>query len=803
MQNVDSILDRDQLKMYGVINAQERDINLSLNGAWPVEIPGWSVGSNLDSNKSYLFRPLQLKDPSQSSGETNSLSEFVIRFPSAPLYSTHRRYEYQYNIARLNYHTFRLLRRPWKGPKPSQIEKIFIIHNGLNECEYFDFYYELAERLILDDKTACIVRPIPGHLNRYPFSSPFSQKPLESYLADAGNLFRQFLRYMIETQWLLSAIVPMNRYHVVAGLALLEPGDEKKLGRWDPKTLSKRIFSEFNKLYKANNLPKGESHPPPTFEEFFGKSVTREAILDSIICIRHLLGWKQGQSPKKPPQAESLCPSIHAIGYSLGGFLAQSVFFSWPFAIGSCTTLCAGGALRDVGITAFAHPEEWQMVVRALRFEMGDAMIQGRIKLGPQGTIAGLNQFKFSFLEKIFYDVFLQDDRGTYKSRVFEFVNRLFFVIGGNDPIVTAQSVLNASPPGGVNLLEISSLSHFLRSQTLVVEEWRDFWLPEVTRIINFFSGRANKLHGRTLYQNWWDDNWDERMKINEAPNENTLSQSKNDSVDIHLSSETFQFEIEDMVNRLDSGWLFILRNDVPAVLLNTIMLHRRSVAVHFADDAISNYVSRLQSWQKKLRKEGHSVSLVVPAKLPKWFKSYIPTLSPMQESILGTYLSTEKMEEIWGEFNQTWSSPPNSLKFFRGGGEAVNQDFEKKVRGLFKGVSGSDKLVVNTLPDVWLFLSNLVRERWLEEEGSRPTGDDRKVMEKKFIDWAGKLAEKDVATVNLSKQWLSSRDICLVKFSAAEFNPRFRGTLIHDFEKARRYIIHAALAFTRSEEIS
>ena len=68
-------------------------------------------------------------------------------------------------------------------------------------------YYRLASQLIAQGpETVCIVRPFPGHMTRYPFQA-FAETPLDLYLWDGSHLFRQFLRFMVETQWFLSAIV--------------------------------------------------------------------------------------------------------------------------------------------------------------------------------------------------------------------------------------------------------------------------------------------------------------------------------------------------------------------------------------------------------------------------------------------------------------------------------------------------------------------------------------------------------------------------------------------------------------------
>src|SRR4029079_14298159 len=109
----------------------------------------------------------------------------------------------------------------------------FFLHNGLNETQRTGLYYELASYLIDQDRdTVCILRPFPGHLTRA--ASPgLSETPLDHYLWDGLHLYRQFLRYMIETRWLLSTIVRCSNYRCVSGSGLLGESDEVGKSRLD------------------------------------------------------------------------------------------------------------------------------------------------------------------------------------------------------------------------------------------------------------------------------------------------------------------------------------------------------------------------------------------------------------------------------------------------------------------------------------------------------------------------------------------------------------------------------------------
>src|ERR1044072_7180447 len=136
---------------------------------------------------------------------------------------------------------------------------------------------------------------------------------------------------------------------------------------------------------------------------------------------------------------------------------------SLSFLIASCSTLLAGGPLRDLAPPAFAHPEEWQTVLHSLRYELDDLlMTRGDDDADVRHSEFGLQPGLFGVFKRVFYEVFQQEYKGSYQPRLGSFRHRMLFVVGGNDPVVTPRSVLDSAPEGGLNLLEIGGLGHFL-----------------------------------------------------------------------------------------------------------------------------------------------------------------------------------------------------------------------------------------------------------------------------------------------------------------------------------------------------
>jgi hypothetical protein len=200
-------------------------------------------------------------------------------------------------------------------------------------------------------------------------------------------------------------------------------------------------------------------------------------------------------------------PSIHALGYSLGGFTAQSVFMSWPFVVASCTSLLAGGALRELAPTGFADPEEWQTVLHSLRYEMDDRMMSRHLGVTDE-SVGGFDRELFTYFKRTFYEVFQQEYRGSIQTRYQAFSDRMLFIVGGDDPVMRPETVLQSSPKGGLNLLEVGGLGHFLQdgSGGANTEQQKTFWLPEMWTLIHNFSNNAGEQHREHRILTWFDE---------------------------------------------------------------------------------------------------------------------------------------------------------------------------------------------------------------------------------------------------------------------------------------------------------
>lgn len=762
----------------------------------------WGLSRLEDKAYGYLQRALSNeKEPSPMP----RLYEAVVRFPTAPLFGLQRKCDYQFRMTPVHQHTFRILKsRPFSPTKNPQVDRLYIFFNGLNETDNFRLYYNLARVLIDDDESgtvACIIHPSPGHLTRYPLVGKYAEKPLQRFISDPCDLFRQYLRAMIELQWLLSALVPIGYYPAAPGVTLLDANHDVKKGRCDTDHLSQTITAAWSDIYKGSlaAIRRGSEAPELKKRRKQGASVSEEMVRRSIEVIRHLIGWKPhdkkltdiGESEPLP------APNIHLVGYSLGGYLGQSVFFSWPYAVNSCTTLCSGGSFQELQPEKIVHPEEWRALSHQLKYEIESAMLEGRLRIQGKGLSASvfgipLTHFRSHF--QIFNDVFLQDPNGSYKPRVSEFASRLLFVVGGNDPIVSTKSVLEASPKGGVNMVQVAKLSHFLATQK---GEWPRFWLPSIGRLISSLAGRSETLLADSLLSNLWDDD-----TTGPAKNKfQAVSDQRNrDNQDPETKgSDQLQARLQELVKELtDGGFLLVLRNQIPVTLMGSRLLHRRGSVPHYEDFRIRLFWVHAQETYRSLLDHQNRLTIVVPARLRQWFRR--PPAALTSKSCLMTHDADDaaNLEIIWEKFLGDWESE-GALHCFDA--EMAPEERFKLEQTIRRGTATpQNSPILNCLPDLWISFSKALASHLAGEAVTRLA------VHEAFLRHSAALYEQRNGLSNIknaspsTKEWLASGQLRIVRISEAQ-SPRFLGEQIMDSRIAEEALIHAALALDRAAQ--
>jgi hypothetical protein len=804
------------------IPSSERDRALLTGGTWPEEAAthhesGWRP------RQGHLFRQIRVES---ETGSSQRLWEAMLPFPNSPVFTTHRGRKYAYPLPPWpNLHTMRVIGR---GAEPgAQIKHVYLLHNGLNETNDLLFHYRLAAWILgVSEESVCILRPLPGHLTRFPFSGLYAELPLDSYLRDPAFLFRQFLRYMQETQWLLSVLVPRPSYAVVAGTRLLAEARPKRRGtlpgRARNKNLAAAITEEWRTAFDSTEEADREKRLDSTHSK---QPVTEPRIAMIVDELRGLLGWKPTVTRLPPGAAGGRSgaraepPSVHVVGYSMGGFMAQAAFFAWPFAIASCTNLFAGGALRDLAPTAFAHPEEWQAVLHGLRYELDRAFREGYLD-SKDGRTAGLIDDDFGYFTRIFYEVYLQYYRGGYASRVAEFSRRLLFVVGGDDPIVRTKNVLDAGPPQGITLLQIADVSHFpggrprgLSHDGKVENEQRQYWLPEVGRIIAGFSRQSEGLLHRTLAECWRTPaTASSRNKADTGAPIDILSPAQPSDLDpTMLSSMAFASELRELIDcagtvstegEATRGWLLVARNELSPVFLGPAAFPYFAQAIHHSEDQIARYIRVLSERTSRLKKLTPRISMLIPTDCRErlnsldWRTMFAKSETPSAARVP----SDDELVEILDTFEREWKA--------RGAVGVVTPNEYRPSDLAPIGPIEADRLSLmdiplTVLPDVWIALSGDACK------AIRGAGEDnRETNEDAVIKWATRLArdlaksgESDKrAEIDRLKRWIDGGDVVAITVSGAELNPRYRGHRLLDKVDVSKVVVHWALAYRASD---
>lgn len=799
------------------IRVGERDLELELEAKrWPsagIAPNGWEEKSD------HLRRVINMEWPRKEL----QLEERLLRFPSAPIHGLHRLSQDHVNMGPVEaFHSYRVLSKPRKRAK---VSRIFLMHNGLNETDKAGFYYRLASYLIEQDpNTTCILRPFPGHLTRCAYAA-LSETPLDHYLWDGLHLFRQFLRYMMETRWLLSTLARYSYYHCVSGSGLLGQSPRIENSRLETKPLAQDMATEWERLYAASAAAidkQGDGSPKlpdiPKLHSF------KQAI-DSLRSALRLDQYPGRTGAGSMPFNRRAEPELHVVGYSLGGFTAQSVFMSWAFMVSSCSTLLSGGAMRELAPTAFADPEEWQTVLHSLRYELDDALMDWRFAKAKDGSVAGLEPRLFRYLKRTFYEVFEQEYRGSFQTRLAAFRRRMLFVVGGNDPIVRPQSVLDSGPPDGINMIAVGGLGHFLDgvARGRPEEEQHSFWLPEVGRTIGSLAADAAAKHREDLARTWLDE--DDLIRDRKSRQRKTERWRDLDRLSIaerleverggKLSSALFHHSLDDLLARAigdkeSRGLLFILKNEPPTFLLDKRALQQRGSAMYHEDVSIVEYVRGVQRRWNVIHAEGRDrLCLVMPHNVRTILRRIDAGLQhPSQSESSGEPVwLPEVPDDTWSDLydlctEQTGAPHQDWIRIFDGGHEKKRRqlpeenssldpealsDLARSQFNLREGVP-----VIPALPDCWVWVSN--EFFGLERQNPPPTL-------KRGISWLGEVVPGCIGRENEAKvSELLRRDaLRMITISRARYNPRFRGRIVGEPRLAQLLLLRVALCLITS----
>lgn len=815
------------------VQPAERDHMLGLDcDDWPsVTLDGWECTEN----------GLRRKIIGDDSILPTTIEESVLRFPSAPVHGLQRLHEHHAQLPTSEkFHTFRVIKSAHPEHADGKISRIFFMHTGLNERDTMGLYYRLASRLIAkDERTACIVRPFPGHLTRYPFQG-LAETPLDLYLWDGSHLFRQFIRFMIETRWLLSALARRSSYRCASGANLIAEHDVIDESRLNPHVLARVMTAEWNRLRAASSetaegeLKEGEPGDGQPMRADVGEQFDNEApILDTIRTVRNVLELDLHDAMDGELEAgeERDEPDMHVLGYSLGGFAAQSVFMAWPYRIASCSTVLAGGALKELAPTGFADPEEWQTVLHSLRYELDDRMMSKHLGV-DKGSVAGIERDLFTYFKRTFYEVFQQEYHRSMETRYEAFGDRMLFIVGGNDPVVRPESVLRSGPKTGLNLLEVGGLSHFLQDpgKAKEGEPQQAFWLPEMASLMHSLADKAADELRVQRDLTWFDREMAEpRLSRPEWNLALARLQGRKPGLGVEeedgkavvrplspteliaieqdgaLPGELFERCLDDLlvrVSRDEGGVLFVLRNEIPTVFLPPQAVRETAAALYHDDLSIARYCHGVEARRQVIEDHIDKICLVLP-----WNAQSIMRRMDFQRAYPSQAESAGGLVPHRPDHGQVWDKAlsrcfelaerkkgRDSVRRFDGRAPfAPTNAHEENLCILLRDFASRHEsaVQVSSLPDSWVWVSDGL----LSAEGAKAT-----------VPSAVEDIVRTAASIEKSSEKMLRRireeKVRIVAVSRARYNPRFRGRLVVDGKAARKRFQHAAACISMSEAI-
>jgi pimeloyl-ACP methyl ester carboxylesterase len=792
------------------IRPEERDYHLSLETEdWGQDLRAdrWAPDTHPDL---HYRRIIPIHDGIAEPGAT-AVEEVIIPFPSAPIYGVNRKAEYGQPLEqRPNMHSVRVLRRPNGAP----IHRLFILHNGLNEVDDLKFYYRLADWIMRQQEVnpaeggaACLVMPFPGHLMHSPFPGPFSETPLSRYLSDAGDLFRQFLKYMVGMRWLLSIVANSDAKGWMAGGSLLNQATRIRDLTDESGVLFDMSEKRIRRTEEAAQYEKAvDSSRSPIFD------IGKKTVLDQVAITDRLLRKALDRDVESSPDTLR----VHVVGYSLGGFVAQSVFFAWPQVVSSCTTICSGGAISALSPTAFAQPEEWQSVLHALRPETTNSMLQGRLgddereereEPVPVDTVAGMPLERYGYFQRIFEQVFLQEDRGSYKERLSEYALRMFFVSGGEDPIVPPANILDASPKEGTTMLSVAGLTHFLNQDPKDEgdrreKEQRDFWLPEAGGMIARAAIHAEQVHleereGATKLKG---------RQRRPAKREGVPRLSSDLLTNGYMFEDALDWVLESVTD--DGGWLFISRNMLPAAFIRSRHFTTWGKGLHHHDLRIQRYTLGLRHRAAMLKEIRDRLTLVLPEQLERWFINLSARFDPNSDAPSGRVTTKAARTKIWEGFAEDWWP---CIRQFQAGNIAHAVEPDLKPADLASVISSwidaeQKYLKATHLPDVWIGIR--ADSHLMAAQSQQRDVVNRLIVEKTEAVLADvnkrPQARKKQARPTLKRLQddLAAERIRIVQISGAEFNPRYRGSIERSPSAATKLLARLAVGLVRSGQM-
>jgi hypothetical protein len=363
-----------------------------------------------------------------------------------------------------------------------------------------------------------------------------------------------------------------------------------------------------------------------------------------------------------------------------------------------------------------------------------------------------------------------------------------------------------------LNVMEISDLSHFVgaAARTSREEAQRRFWLPRVAATVEEFAQRAETLLAESLHSRWLDRSFS--FPVADQPDEPDLEGAGVGASDAGsaLPSPVFEKTLDSLVYSLQEGggFLFVLRNQLPAAVLPPSLVRKRAGYLHHSDDRITRYALGVRNRRAALEQE-HTRERLVMIVPYTWQDDLLEELSGVhadQSETPGSQLPDvlTPVEAVQG-VRRTLRAL--GARAFRGERRTTRLPVDRQFKEMFH----VGRPWLNTLPDCWIYFS-----RDCATAAAGHTNPSLRELLDHFGTWLGSQMEQHhslehearnhpefaVRSRSNFEELLRRGDLRIVKVSGAKYNPRYRGSEVTAPRDALKVLMHLDLALRHSIDI-
>jgi hypothetical protein len=283
------------------------------------------------------------------------------------------------------------------------------------------------------------------------------------------------------------------------------------------------------------------------------------------------------------------------------------------------------------------------------------------------------------------------------------------------------------------------------------------------------------------------------------------------------LPGASFERCLDDLLARVqpaapgDEGVLFMLRNDLPTLLLHDALIRERAAALYHDDVGIVHYCQGVVTRRQWVRDHIGQICIVLPWNARRIMNNadLLRGYPSQAESAGGQVLSRVDPALAWKACIKECrglmqGDGKESVRMFDGNPELAARDprIPDGLRGAAERLAGRERLArVASLPDCWVWVSRSLLK--LDAPADFTIEEAIAALCRVLPYYCNEKRERRGERVKTPDEYLLDalhRDqIRIIEVSRARYNPRYRGRLIVNPKAARKLLVHTALCLALS----